>query len=330
MIQRAGPDVYKANFTSVKDFPIYGVGQKFADTPMTAADAMKMAGLDFNVLRRPAMAQVKDPATGEDILVKSDKHFLMLRDDNFRALGAVGSKYQEVQNRDAFEFMDSLSENGEVRYLSVAELNHGAKICLFAEIPGLEFEPVKGDVVKGFAMLDLTHDGTGSVRVGPWSGRMACMNLCATLRKSVRDGAGVSIRHSGDIESKLAQASKVLRKVQDEINGFADHARHLASKQITKAYLEAFIDDILPMPKEGSRPGKRVKQREAMTELVQAGAGTKIKGVRGTRWGLLNAVTEYTNHERSSHNAGTHVNSLLYGSSNAMNQQAFRYLMDVN
>jgi len=330
MIQRARPDIYKANFTSVNDFPIYGVGKKFTDAPMTAAEAMEMAGLDFNVLRRPAMAQVKDPSTGEDILVESDKHFLMLRDDTFRALGAVGSKYREVQNRDAFEFMDSLSEKGDVRYLSVAELNHGAKICLFAEIPGLDFEPIKGDVVKGYAMLDLTHDGTGSVRVGPWSGRMACMNLCATLRKSVRDGAGISIRHSGDIESKLATASKVLRKVEEEINGFADHARHLASQQVTRAYLEQFLDEILPMPAESARPGKRLKQREAMTDLVESGKGTNIKGVRGTRWGLLNAVTEYTNHERSSHNAGTHVNSLLYGSSNAMNQQAFRYLMDEN
>lgn len=323
-----GPNIYKANFTSARDFPIYGVGKKFTDAPMTSAEAMEVADLDFNVLRRPAMAQVKNPETGEDVLVQSDRHYLMLRDDTFRCLGAVGAKYQEVQNREAFEFMDGLSESGDVRYLSVAELNHGAKICLFAEVPDLEFEVVKGDVVKGYAMLSLTHDGTGSVLVGPWSGRMACMNLCPTLRKNVRDGAGVSIRHSGDIEAKLAAASKVLRKITEEVNEFEEHAKFLASKKVSKAFVEELLDEILPMPKESARPGKRIKQRETMMELVEGGLGTNIQGVRGTRWGLLNAVTEYTNHERSSHNPGTHVNSLLYGSSNNMNQQAFRFLME--
>lgn len=329
MIQR-GSNVYRANFTSARDFPIYGVGKKFKEAPMTSHEAMQEAGLDFDVLRRPAMAQVKDHESGEDILVQSDRHYLMLRSDTYRCLGAVGAKYQEVQNRDAFEFMDGLSESGDVRYLSVAELNYGAKICLFAEVPDLEFEVVKGDVVKGYAMLSLTHDGTGSVLVGPWSGRMACMNLCPTLRRNVRDGAGVSIRHSGDIAAKLAAANKVIRRITDEVNEFEEHAKFLAAGQVSKAFVEEFLDEILPMPQESARPGKRLKQRETMMELIDGGQGTNIKGVRGTRWGLLNAVTEYTNHERSSHNPGTHVNSLLYGSSNNMNQQAFRWLMETD
>ena len=61
-----------------------------------------------------------------------------------------------------------------------------------------------------------------------------------------------------------------------------------------------------------------------------SGKGSDLRSRRGTRWGLLNAVTEYTNHERSARSNTTRVNSLMFGDSERMNQQAFRFLMGLN
>src|SRR3990170_2960190 len=91
----------------VGETPWHKLGTKL-DKPATAAEAIKAAGVDFTV---QAM-----PLKGEHTNISVDKHFAMVRMDTFEALGVVGSRYQPVQNRDAFTVFDSLVGEGEAIY----------------------------------------------------------------------------------------------------------------------------------------------------------------------------------------------------------------------
>ena len=56
------------------------------------------------------------------------------------------------------------------------------------------------------------------------------------------------------------------------------------------------------------------------------GMGAELKGASGTRWGLLNAVTEYIDHQRG-HNADSRINNAWFGNGNRLKTQAEEILL---
>ena len=57
-----------------------------------------------------------------------------------------------------------------------------------------------------------------------------------------------------------------------------------------------------------------------------AGMGSNFPGVYGTRWGLLNAVTQYIDHERG-HNVDSRMNNAWFGNGNRLKTEAESLLM---
>ena len=66
------------------------------------------------------------------------------------------------------------------------------------------------------------------------------------------------------------------------------------------------LADLIPDNEEAKRTTRTENIRAEILALTETGIGTAIPGVRGTAWGLYNAVTEYVDHERSTErdNAG--------------------------
>ena len=60
-------------------------------------------------------------------------------------------------------------------------------------------------------------------------------------------------------------------------------------------------------------------------QLYQGGKGTEIPGVRGSAWGAVNAVTEFTSHsKRAGRSLGAdRLMSAVDGSADAANQRAW-------
>jgi len=54
--------------------------------------------------------------------------------------------------------------------------------------------------------------------------------------------------------------------------------------------------------------------------------GSNFPGVYGTRWGLLNAVTQYIDHERG-HNVDSRMNNAWFGNGNRMKTEAESLLL---
>ena len=65
---------------------------------MTTNEALCAANMDWTVSKIPLLSS-HDLST-------VDSHYLTLRDDTKAQLGVVGSRYQPVSNRDAFELFD--------------------------------------------------------------------------------------------------------------------------------------------------------------------------------------------------------------------------------
>ena len=77
------------------------------DHPATAEEAIRHAGLDFSV----RLKEVKTVINRKRIVVPNT--FATIRTDTQQVLGVVGSRYEVVQNRQAFNFFDALVGEGE-------------------------------------------------------------------------------------------------------------------------------------------------------------------------------------------------------------------------
>ena len=97
-----------------REKPWHGLGVRVEEAP-TSADALRLAGLDWEVAQEPIFTEAGDAIAGYKVNV---------RDRDRKVLGVVSDRYRIVQNREAFSFTDALLGNG-VRYETAGSLQEG-------------------------------------------------------------------------------------------------------------------------------------------------------------------------------------------------------------
>ena len=138
-------------FYAGREKPWHGLGTQVDEAP-TSADALRLAGLDWKVERKPIQV-----CGGR----KVDNFFANVRSSDGAVLGVVSDRYQVVQNAEAFAFTDALIE-GEVRYETAGSLMGGRKIWLLAKLPDRE---IVGDKTEPYLCFSNTHDEIGRAHV---------------------------------------------------------------------------------------------------------------------------------------------------------------------
>ncbi len=108
----------KYSFFSVKEKAWHNLGQIVEEHP-TSEEAIKFAGLDYEVEKSPLFTKGRGITESQDALIMSNSelevpnYFANIRTDNNTVLGVVGKDYQIVQNREAFSFFDSIVGGGD-------------------------------------------------------------------------------------------------------------------------------------------------------------------------------------------------------------------------
>lgn len=297
----------------------------------TAAEAMHAANLDWHVNKVPACH------IGADGIVREvDGRFALVRDVDHYGLGVVGSVYKVVQNAQAFDFVDSLVGSGDVRYETAGALNGGRKIWLMARMTEADIILPGDDRVVPYLLFTNTHDGSEAVDVRLCTTRVVCAN---TLAMALREGrAHYRIRHCGDIAAALDTARDVLGMARNRVAQIGDLFAMLAETPMDDAIFAAVLDTTL-----GLDAGKKVTTRAGnikaeIMRLRESGAGADLPSAKGTAWGALNAVTEYTTHYRSTRGTGPNGSTLVaetnrlessaYGSGAEMASKALDAIME--
>ena len=211
--------------------PWHGMGIRVEDSP-TSKDAIRLAGLEWKVEQKEMFL-----ADG----TKVPDAFANVRDDNNKVLGIVGNRYSIVQNTEAFSFTDSLVGEG-CQYETAGSLREGKQIWLLAHLP--EAIQIAGDDVMPYLCFTNTHDGTGSVRVFTTGIRVVCNNtLSQALSTAKRTW---SVRHTGNIEDKLAEATETLNLANTYMAELKKECEELALKPINNDKVIEFIKFVVP------------------------------------------------------------------------------------
>jgi len=289
------------------------------DKELTAVEAIAAARLNYEVLKLPAMVQ----HNGQNLIIP-DTYSIVRADNNVVFQGTVGSKYQIVQNIQAFNFVDDIVGSGQAIYHSAGALGLGEKIWLLVKLPTTTILFNGHDVNEEYLLFTNCHDGSGSVKMYWTAVRVVCQN---TLNISLRDKKnGVSIRHSGNINNKIKLTKEILGFALQYRGEFSGKVKAFAEKNLNTGEQEKYFEQVLNVA-DKTEEEKSTRSENVIKELeriADSGRGTDIQGVKGTLWGAYNAVTEYIDHERNVR-GGTEnkTESILFGAGARLKENAY-------
>lgn len=269
--------------------PWHGLGTP-VDTVMTSAEALELAGLDWEVNSRPIYT---------DNGIQIPGYIANTRSSDNKVLGVVSDKYKIVQNKEAFAFTDSLLDH-DAKYVTAGSLRGGKNVWMLAQLPRTK---ILGDDIDQYLCFTNTHDGTGAVRVFCTPTRVVCQNtLNLALSTAKRSW---SCRHMGNMESKMHEASRTLELANKYMEELATKADQLANTTITDERLYQIVAEMFPVDDNQSHR-QLANMEKAKTEFMVAYYMPDIKQFRNTAWGALNAMADFCDHSSPKRNTATY------------------------
>jgi len=262
--------------------------------PMSFTEGLAGVGLDWTVS--------KETVHHSDGSLVPDCYSVR-RNDNKRSIGTVGNRYKPVQNFELARDLDELFAgelSGVLSFERGGSFGGGARVYMQARMPdALALRLFRGeDTSLPYLCFTDSKDGSTGLRMFPTSVRIVCRNTYAmAIRQAKNNANAVNLRHSGDLGEKRKAAIAAIRGMAQGVKEFHDAMHVLADKKLrAERIAELVASEILP-PEEGKEHTKPAKRKiETIMELIENGNGSEIYGVRGTAYGVFQAVTEFSNH----------------------------------
>lgn len=251
--------------------------------------------------------------------------------DNARVHGVASESYRIWQVSDAVDWMDSLVSEGRIRYESAFALFGGDRVIFVARMPS-SFTLGKADQTLAYMLTVIPFTGSASVQIIPTRVRVVCANTEALAKRQAQgkrapNGARLAfnIRHSSNLDNRLAQARKHLAQFEDAFAIEAAEAEALASRVVTATEVERVLADMFPnSDADGNKlEGSAATRREVRVRVVREAWKTEREtferigdsSMVGSGWHLLNALTRAADHgSQISHpKTGKRVHRFLEG-----------------
>lgn len=317
--------------------PWHGLGVVL-DHPMTSAEALRAAQLDWAVDKFPVYVE----SNGRYVEIEDKKAIKRL--DNDEVLGIVSKDYRVVNNTEAFQFLDSLVENEEMTYEAAFSLRGGRTVVLLARMPQVDYI-TDNDVCHRYILFSTTHDGTGAIRLGPTSVRVVCANTYSLAISSgeirevdTRDFDSLRrefrITHKGNVDDKLRSVRRLLEFTNRKFDDYVDIARQLVNHKWTSEQFEQFLDVMCPPlnpmdPDYTERRAKAIEEtRKDITNLYYHHPWQNDDvSVKQTAWAAFNSVVQHIDYlprrgATFEQKAEARFNVALYGTGRDMKKRA--------
>lgn len=255
---------------------------------LTSEEAIRLAELDWDVTAKPLYLDDGTLVPGKVANVRSS--------DN-KVLGVVGTSYKIVQNKEAFDFVDAVLNNGdvEVKFETAGALDGGRRIWLLANLPARR---VVGDEVVPYLVFTNSHDGYYAITAAMTPTRVVCQNtLTAALGNTKRKW---TVRHVGNFQAKLNVAQHTLGLASKYMDAFIDKADVLEQIKITQKKFDDILNAVFPLKEqeegeEVSRTNQNViKLRSGVTDIWRT--ADDLQPFRNTAWGVVNAFADFASH----------------------------------
>ncbi|MEB0027383.1 DUF932 domain-containing protein [Pseudomonas sp. MH9.2] len=246
---------------------------------------------------------------------------VLYRSDNKEALSVVSQRYQVVQPREVLEFYRDLTERSGYELETAGVLKGGRKLWALARTG--QSTALKGnDVVNGYLLLATSCDGTLATTATPTTIRVVCNN---TLTIAV-NGASQAIKVPHSTRFNPQAVKQQLGITVSQWDDFMYRMRTLAARPVKAHEAKDYLLSVLCETQTGNPERTGTSNERALTKVLSMydghGRGAELEAANGTAWGLLNAVTEYVDHERRARSNEYRMDTAWFGQGAAIKQRA--------
>jgi len=301
--------------------PWHGLGNRLSPNQLLEV-WQREAGMDWQI--KESLVHFKADSIGPLGTIQSfPEQKVLYRSDSKAPLSVVSNRYQIVQPREVLEFYRDLTEFSGYELETAGVLKGGRKFWALARTG--QSTALKGnDQVNGYLLLATSCDGTLATTATPTTVRVVCNN---TLTIAL-DGTARAIKVPHNTRFDPQAVKKQLGIAVSQWDDFMHRMRMLSERKVQWHEALGFFMTVL-CDASPSSPLPAVLPNERALHKVQSlyegqGRGSTLLSAQGTAWGLLNAVTEYVDHERRARSTEYRMDSAWFGQGAVIKQRALQ------
>lgn len=243
-------------------------------------------------------------------------------------LGTVGKDYTVIQHDEGFKSIDALMRSADgAHYETAGVLGNGEKVWALADL-GFTAK-IGDDVQNGYLLFSTGHDGSMSHSYRMCMTRVVCQNtLSAAL--SERTKASLVVRHTKNANARLSDQRKALESMGDDVKRIEDKLNFLAQRKMNREAFGNVMDRLFPKRVKDGSEVETTRRNNILIDvlkLYEMNDGNAFPEQRGSAYNLLNAITNYVDHERSSKDDGR-AESAMFGSGDALKSKALEVIYE--
>lgn len=293
---------------------------------LTWGELLAHGGLNFQVEKQPLFDQFGNKLDTYGVF----RYDLgMTKAGTF--LGPVGEGYQTIDHSKGFELVDTLMATADgAHYETAGVLGKGEVVWGLADL-GLVAR-VGDDVQKGYLLFATGHTGNMTYQFRICMERVVCQN---TLNIALSQGTKnvFRVKHTKNSGIKMTDAHAALVGLSIDVATMEKKLQFLVTRKVTRESYVAVMDRIFPAKKDADgEESSSTRRKNILTDILQTydfNDGNAFPEQRGSAYNLLNAITNYTDHQRSS-KGDMRSESALFGSGDKLKGIALETLLEVS
>lgn len=301
--------------------PWHGLGFP-VDSNISIDSMLMQSGLDWTVSKQPIYRKeilgLGEFAQERSFLIR-DKVALM-RDSDNTVLDIVGTKWNPVQNYEAFDFFRQWIDEGDMEMHTAGSLMGGKLTWVLAKVNDT-FDVVPNDPVESYMLFSNPHKFGHSLNIRFTPTRVVCNN---TLQLALsKHATGVTLNHRSKFNAD--QVKNTMGLVTDAMTNYKDQAQFLANKAASSIDMNDYFKHLFPNKDltKGNLPSRNHKKA---SQAVWEQPG-RDKGF-GTWWHAFNTVTYLYDH-KIGRNQESRLRSNWYGDAALKKRNAFTKALEL-
>jgi len=304
------------NMAYINDTPWHGLGNRLSAKQSIEVWAQQ-SGIAFEIKETPVRFMTESAGNLGAIMTFPEQKVLFRSDTN-EPLSVVSQRYQVVQPREILEFYRDLTEISGFELETAGVLKGGRKIWALAKTN--QSTTLKGnDTINGYLLLATACDGTLATTAQFTSIRVVCNN---TLAVALSNGSGaVKVPHSTSFDPQAVK--KQLGISVSAWDSFMYRMKTLSERRVKSHEAMNYFLRVFTDPATTATGLSNERAMKKVLALYEGdGKGAELASSKATAFGLLNAVTEYVDHQRRARSTDHRLESAWFGQGATLKQKA--------
>lgn len=209
-------------------------------------------------------------------------------------LGVVGKSYRPIQNEAQIDLLDTIVDESGAHFETAGSLHDGRVTFVSMKMP--EHILIGGqDPVDLYLIASNSHDGSSALRFICSPTRVVCANTLSEARRNAK--STFAIRHTSGAHSRVQEARDALGLTFRYMQDFEAEANKMIQASITAGEFDQFTRDLYRVRASDNVDELPKGTRIALAQMRTLWENTlTLEGMRDTRWGMYNVVSEYLDH----------------------------------